>query len=74
MSWFGHVVEDIEISSSFEKMQQSLCTELVYTILTTITQHTDGEQKKKYQEYDFSNKKKYVLENLYVKDPSKFGG
>ena len=62
-------------TNDYLKMQQSMCTELVYTILETITKHTIGKPKpnaKSYHEYDFEAKHVYTLNMLKVKDPSKF--
>jgi hypothetical protein len=55
-------------------MQKGLCTELVFSILTLITDHTSGETKRNYQDYDFTNMSSFTLDNLFVKDPSKFVG
>ena len=77
-SWFGW--ESIEeqkkadmmaTNSSFSLMIQQLCNDLVYTMLYTVTKHTVGITKQGrwtvYQPYDFSNKNKFVIENMLVK-------
>lgn len=53
-------------------MQQGLCTELVFSILTLITEHTSGECKQKYKDYDFTNMSAFTLENLLIADRTKF--
>ena len=49
-----------------------MCTELVYTILETITKNTIGKPKpnvKSYHDYDFETKHVYTRNMLKVKDP-----
>lgn len=72
--WFGRLTAEQRPNPTYSEMQKGLCTELVYSILTLITEHTSGETKKNYQDYDFNNKSSFTLDNLFVKDPSKFIG
>ena len=53
-------------------MNQQLSTDLVYAILKTITERTDGEVKKKYKPYDFSNQNRFLIESMVVRDPEAF--
>jgi hypothetical protein len=52
-------------------MIQTLCTDLVYSILYTVTKHTVGIKKEGrwtvYQDYDFTNKNKFLIETMLVK-------
>jgi len=71
-TWFGIIPEEDDKSSdAFSLMIQQLCTDLVYTILYTVTKHTVGIKKQGrwtvYQPYDFSNKNKFVIETMLVK-------
>jgi len=71
-TWFGIIPkEDDKSSDAFSLMIQQLCTDLVYTILYTVTKHTVGIKKQGrwtvYQPYDFSNKNKFVIETMLVK-------
>ena len=77
-SWFGwesikeqKKADMMATNSSFSLMIQQLCNDLVYTMLYTVTKHTVGITKQGrwtvYQPYDFSNKNKFVIENMLVK-------
>lgn len=73
-SWYGipHILTESEKKTSFQMMQQSLCTDLVYAILTTIVKHTSGIKKFEehqwthYKDYDFTNKHRFLLQYLPV--------
>jgi hypothetical protein len=76
--WFGFTSEKqikeyhkLSDRSAFSLMIQQLCTDLVYTMLYTVTKHTVGIKKfgrwTVYQPYDFSNKNKFVIETMLVK-------
>lgn len=54
-------------------MNQQLSTDLIYAILTMITERTDGEVKKKYKKYDFSNNNEFLIEQMIVRHPTNFG-
>ena len=54
-------------------MHSQLCTDLLYAILTMITDFTDGEVKKKYKKYDFYNINEFLIENMIVRSPKIFG-
>lgn len=71
-SWWGLLTDDARISTTYTMMKKGLCTELVYTMLYVITNHTAGEAKDSYKDYDFTNEYKFTLENLFVKDPTQF--
>lgn len=72
-SWFGLLTaSEKQQSLAYTKMQQGLCTELVFSILTLITEHTSGECKNKYKDYDFTNMSAFTLENLVITDRTKF--
>ena len=43
-------------------MNQQLSTDLIYAILTMITERTDGEVKKNYKKYDFYNNNEFLIE------------
>ena len=77
-TWFGLTsieqqkkADMMATHSSFSLMIQQLCNDLVYTMLYTVTKHTVGITKQGrwtvYQPYDFSNKNKFVIENMLVK-------
>lgn len=77
-SWFGWTSEeqkktkdDLSNQSAYSLMIQQLCTDLVYTILYTVTKHTVGIKKEGrwtvYQGYDFTNKNKFLIETMLVK-------
>jgi hypothetical protein len=77
-SWFGYISpemqkksDDMASQSTFSLMIQQLCTDLVYTMLYTVTKHTVGITKQGrwtvYQPYDFSNKNKFLIETMLVK-------
>jgi hypothetical protein len=73
-SWFGLLTEGQPESMTYSKMQKGLCTELVFSILTLITEHSSGETKKSYKDYDFDNISSFTLENLFIQDIRKFIG
>lgn len=54
-------------------MNQQLSTDLIYAILTMITERTDGEVKKKYKKYDFYNINEFLIEQMLVRHPKNFG-
>jgi len=67
------IVKSDECSSrsAFSLMIQQLCTDLVYTMLYTVTKHTVGIKKQGYwtvyQDYDFKNNNKFLIETMLVK-------
>ena len=71
-SWFGILTEYAmdDIKNANELLNQQLSTDLVYTILVSITDHTVGNPKSKfwidYQKYDFANKNEITIESMIV--------
>ena len=76
-SWFGLTTprdksNTLTSTSTYSLMNQQLSTDLVYAILKTITERTDGEVKRKYKAYDFTNQNKFLIESMFVRDPEVF--
>lgn len=72
LSWFGLLSNQERPNLSYSNMQKGLATELVFAILTTICDHTMGECKREYQDYDFDNIYTFTIDSLAVKDPKNF--
>lgn len=47
-SWWGLLTEEHKIDTTYTLMKKGLCTELIYTILYVITNHTAGETKENF--------------------------
>lgn len=66
----------MNLDSNYQMMQSQLTTELLYSILVSITKYgvgtvIEGKSHKEFRDLDFNNTNKFKIDSMVVKNPDK---